>query len=74
MFNNSLAVSALTLTTLLMGSITQIQAASDDTVTVYSSRKEHLIQPLFEKFSEDTHTSSHCLNHLLPQLGPRVIT
>ena len=54
MFKKRLTVSALTLTTLLMGSITQIQAASDDTVTVYSSRKEHLIQPLFEKFTEDT--------------------
>ena len=54
MFNNNLVVSALSLTTLLMGSITQIQAASDDSVTVYSSRKEHLIQPLFEKFTEDT--------------------
>ena len=38
MFNKRLTVSALTLTTLLMGSISQIQAASDDTVTVYSSR------------------------------------
>ena len=54
MFNKRLVVSALTLSTLLMGSMTQIQAASDDTVTVYSSRKEHLIQPLFEKFTEDT--------------------
>ena len=51
MFNNRLVVTALSLTTLLMGSITQIQAASDDTVTVYSSRKEHLIQPRFEKFT-----------------------
>ena len=54
MFNKRLVVSALTLSTLLMGSMTQIQAASDDTVTVYSSRKEHLIQPLFKKFTEDT--------------------
>jgi iron(III) transport system substrate-binding protein len=37
-----------------MGSITQVQAATDDTVTVYSSRKEHLIQPLFEQFTKDT--------------------
>jgi iron(III) transport system substrate-binding protein len=44
----------MALTTLLMGSITQIQAATDDTVTVYSSRKEHLIQPLFEQFTKDT--------------------
>ena len=54
MFNQRLAVSVLTLTTLLMGSITQIQAASDDNVTVYSSRKEHLIQPLFEQFTNQT--------------------
>ena len=54
MFNKRLVVSALTLSTLLMGSMTQIQAASDDSVTVYSSRKEHLIQPLFKKFTEDT--------------------
>ena len=54
MFNKRLVVSALTISTLLMGSITQIQAASDDSVTVYSSRKEHLIQPLFKKFTEDT--------------------
>ena len=54
MFSRQLTVSAMVLTTLLMGSITQIQAATDDTVTVYSSRKEHLIQPLFEQFTKDT--------------------
>ncbi len=54
MFNKQLTLSALAFTTLLMGSVTQIQAASDDTITVYSSRKEHLIQPLFEKFTQDT--------------------
>ena len=54
MFSRQLTVSAMALTTLLMGSITQIQAATDDTVTVYSSRKEHLIQPLFEQFTKDT--------------------
>ncbi len=54
MFNKQLTLSALVFTTLLMGSVTQIQAASDDTITVYSSRKEHLIQPLFEKFTQDT--------------------
>ena len=54
MFTMQLTVSAMALTTLLMGSITQIQAATDDTVTVYSSRKEHLIQPLFEQFTKDT--------------------
>lgn len=54
MFSRQLTVSAMALTTLLMGSITQIQAATDDTVTIYSSRKEHLIQPLFEQFTKDT--------------------
>ena len=54
MFSRQLTVSAMALTALLMGSITQIQAATDDTVTVYSSRKEHLIQPLFEQFTKDT--------------------
>jgi iron(III) transport system substrate-binding protein len=54
MFTKQLTLSALAFTTLLMGSVTQIQAASDDTITVYSSRKEHLIQPLFEKFTQDT--------------------
>jgi len=54
MFTKQLTLSALVFTTLLMGSVTQIQAASDDTITVYSSRKEHLIQPLFEKFTQDT--------------------
>jgi len=54
MFTKRFAVSVMALTTLLMGSITQVQAATDDTVTVYSSRKEHLIQPLFEQFTKDT--------------------
>ena len=37
---------SLVVSTFTMGSITQIQAATDD-VTVYSSRKEHLIQASF---------------------------
>ena len=54
MYNMRFIVSSLALLTLLMSSITQTQATSDDTVTVYSSRKEHLIQPLFEQFTKDT--------------------
>jgi len=54
MFTKQFTVSVMALITLLMGSITQVQAATDDTVTVYSSRKEHLIQPLFEQFTKDT--------------------
>lgn len=30
------------------------QVVGDETVTVYSSRKEHLIKPLFEAFTKDT--------------------
>jgi iron(III) transport system substrate-binding protein len=39
---------------LTVSSITTVQAVSDDSVTVYSSRKEHLIKPLFEAFTKDT--------------------
>ncbi len=31
-----------------------VQAASDESLTVYSARKEHLIKPLFEAFTKDT--------------------
>tara|TARA_B110000967_G_scaffold209861_1_gene268152 strand:+ start:2540 stop:3508 length:969 start_codon:yes stop_codon:yes gene_type:complete len=37
-----------------MSSVTQIQAATSDDITVYSSRKEHLIHPLFEQFTKQT--------------------
>jgi len=40
--------------------ITNVQIAkADDTVTVYSSRKAHLIKPLFDKFTEDTGMQVH---------------
>jgi iron(III) transport system substrate-binding protein len=54
MYTKKFTVSVMALTALLMGSIAQVQASTDDTVTVYSSRKEHLIQPLFEQFTKDT--------------------
>lgn len=44
-----LAVSILTVSTHSV-----VQAATSDSVTVYSSRKEHLIKPLFEAFTKDT--------------------
>jgi iron(III) transport system substrate-binding protein len=46
-------VLSITVSILLMGTVTQIQAATDE-VTVYSSRKEHLIKPLFEQFTKQT--------------------
>ena len=46
---------SLIVSTVALGSITQIQAATGD-VTVYSSRKEHLIQPLFEPIEHDVMT------------------
>ena len=49
-----LTILSITISTLLMGSVSQIQAATEDEVTVYSSRKEHLIQPLFEQFTKQT--------------------
>jgi len=38
----------------MVSTIQAVQAAEPDSVTVYSSRKEHLIKPLFEAFTEDT--------------------
>jgi iron(III) transport system substrate-binding protein len=54
-------VLSLTLSTILMGTVTQIQAASDE-VTVYSSRKEHLIKPLFEQFTKKNRHRSKLSN------------
>ncbi len=39
---------------LTVSSIGIAQAKSEDSVTVYSSRKEHLIKPLFVSFTKDT--------------------
>ena len=46
--------SAVVFSVLTVSSITTVRAAGDDSVTVYSSRKEHLIKPLFEAFTKDT--------------------
>ena len=49
-----LTISTVIISILLMSSVTQIQAATSDDITVYSSRKEHLIHPLFEQFTKQT--------------------
>ncbi|MDG2395965.1 extracellular solute-binding protein [Candidatus Thioglobus sp.] len=46
--------SAVMVAIIMMSSITAVQAAANDTVTVYSARKEHLIKPLFKSFTEET--------------------
>lgn len=51
---NTLISSSIVFSVLTVSSITTVQATSDDSVTVYSSRKEHLIKPLFEAFTKDT--------------------
>ena len=50
----TLILSVVAFSVLTISSITAVQAASDDLVTVYSSRKEHLIKPLFKAFTQDT--------------------
>jgi iron(III) transport system substrate-binding protein len=50
----ALILSTVIFSVLTVSSITAVQAASNDSVTVYSSRKEHLIKPLFEVFTKDT--------------------
>ncbi|SFV83577.1 Ferric iron ABC transporter, iron-binding protein [hydrothermal vent metagenome] len=50
----TLVLSTAVFSVLTVSSITTVQAASDGSVTVYSSRKEHLIKPLFEAFTKDT--------------------
>ncbi len=48
-FSSVIAFSIIT-----VSSITAVKAAQKDSVTVYSSRKEHLIKPLFEAFTKET--------------------
>ncbi len=50
----ALILSTVIFSVLTVSSITAVQAVSNDSVTVYSSRKEHLIKPLFEVFTKDT--------------------
>ncbi|CAC9959362.1 Ferric iron ABC transporter, iron-binding protein [uncultured Gammaproteobacteria bacterium] len=50
----TLVSSTVMFSILTVSSITAVQAATDELVTVYSSRKEHLIKPLFEAFTKDT--------------------
>lgn len=57
----TLVSSTIVFSVLAASSITSAQALSsvnsqDNSVTVYSSRKEHLIKPLFEAFTKDTGT------------------
>jgi len=61
MSTKRISLSFLAFAILAVGSNTLIQAHTDDTVTVYSSRKEHLIQPLFEQFTQDTGIEVHYL-------------
>lgn len=49
-----LTTSALAGALLLTSSWLTVQAADPDSVMVYSSRKEHLIKPLFDAFTMDT--------------------
>jgi iron(III) transport system substrate-binding protein len=50
----TLVASAVIFSVMIVSSITTVQAAANDTVTVYSSRKEHLIKPLFKAFTQET--------------------
>lgn len=52
MKKNILSMVAVSILTVSTHSV--VQAATGDSVTVYSSRKEHLIKPLFEAFTKDT--------------------
>jgi iron(III) transport system substrate-binding protein len=47
-------LSALTATVTIDMQQNTVYAAEEDKIVVYSARKEHLIQPLFERFSKET--------------------
>lgn len=51
---NRLGFAALLLTSALMTLSCSEKPASDDTITVYSARAEHLIRPLFERYTQET--------------------
>ena len=54
MKNKTWISTIIMLSVVWVSSMTAVQAASDESVTVYSSRKEHLIKPLFQAFTQDT--------------------
>ena len=54
MNNKTWVSSVIMLSVVWVSSMSAVQAASDESVTVYSSRKEHLIKPLFQAFTQDT--------------------
>ena len=54
MKNKTWISTIIMLSVVWVSSMTAVQAASDESVTVYSSRKEHLIKPLFQAFTKDT--------------------
>lgn len=54
MNNKTWVSSVIMLSVVWVSSMSAVQAASDELVTVYSSREEHLIKPLFQAFTQDT--------------------
>lgn len=63
----SLFVGALTVLLPLSYSVATEASATSETVTVYSSRKEHLIKPLFDRYTEKTGTK---IRFITDKAGP----